>query len=278
MKTDYWRPDTDYVQRIIDSIKGKIKDGDFVTISEKAISTASGNIVDESKIHATKLAYVIATHWMHSIWGYPLGILCHLKKKTVMRLRQYPAVEGAAHKQVALNYAGFWQALLHGSEGGIDGSNLPYTYVSFPLNHVEQIAENIRAQIRKELHKDVAVMILDTDKTYSFMNFHFTPRPNPMRGIYTCNGLAAYLAGRFFKLKRRATALVLAGSRIGVDEALRIADLANRARGFGAGRNVWDMADTFHVALTDVSWDMLDKVEHKPIALVRQVRSQTKLK
>jgi len=272
IETGYWRPSTDYIQRIVDSIKGKIKDGDFVTISEKAISTASSNILDESKVRSTKLASFIAKHWMRRVWGYPLGILCHLRRKTVIRLRQYPPVEGAAHKQVALSCAGFWQALLHGSEGGIDGSNLPYSYVSLPLKNPQQIAENIRAQIEKELRKDTVVIILDTDKTYSFRNFHFTPRPKPIAGIHVCNGLAAYLAGRFFKFKRRATPLALAGARIGVGEALRIADLANRARGVGAGRNVWDMAEAFHVALTEVSWDMLDRVKHKPVVIVRRAQ------
>jgi F420-0:gamma-glutamyl ligase-like protein len=278
IETGYWRPGTDYVQRIVESIKGKIKNGDFITVSEKAISTASGNIVDESTIHPTKMASLIAKYWVRHIWGYPLGILCHLKRKTAMRLREYPPIEGTVHKQVALNYAGFWQALLHGSEGGIDGSNLPYSYVSLPLKNPQQIAENIRTKIKRELHKDVAVMILDTDKTYSFRNFHFTPRPKPIEGVHACNGFAAYLAGRFLKLRRRATPLALAGSRIGVDEALRIADLANRARGFGAGRNVWDMAEAFHVALTEVSWGMLDKVQHKPIVIVRRASTQTKLK
>jgi F420-0:gamma-glutamyl ligase-like protein len=278
VETGYWRPSTDYVQRIVEGVKGKIKDGDFVTISEKAISTASGNILDESAIHPTKLASLIAKYWMHYMWGYPLGIFCHLKKKTVMRLRQYPPVEGAAHKQASLNYAGLWQAQLHGSEGGIDGSNLPYSYVSLPLKDALHIAQNIRAKIAEELHRNVAIMILDTDKTYSFRNFHFTPRPAPIKDIHACNGFAAYLIGRFFKLKRRATPVALAGSRISVGEALRVADLANRARGFGAGRNVWDMAETFHVALTDVSWDMLDKVKHRPIVIVRRVSAQTKLK
>ena len=272
METGYWRPGTYYVQRIIASVKGRIKDGDFVTVSEKAISTASGNILDESKVQPTKLASFLAKFWMRQIWGYPLGILCHLREKTVRRLRHYPPTEGAAHKQVSLDYAGFWQALLHGSEGGIDGSNLPYSYVSLPLENAEQIARNIRAQIRQNLSKNIAVIILDTDKTYSFMNFHFTPRPKPIKGIHTCNGFAAYLAGRFLELKRRATPLALAGSLVSSDEAIRIADLANRARGFGAGRNVWDMAETFHVALTDVSWDMLDKVKHRPIVIVRQVK------
>lgn len=278
VETSYWRPGTDYVQRIVEGVKGKIKDGDFVTVSEKAISTASGNILDESRIQSTKLASLITRYWMRHIWSYPLGIFCHLKKRTVMRLRQYPPVEGAAHKQVALNYAGFWQALMHGSEGGIDGSNLPYSFVSLPLKNTQKIAENAKAQIKRELNKDVAVMILDTDKTYSFRNLHFTPRPKPIEGIHACNGLLAYLFGRFFKFKRRATPLALVGSRISVDDALRIADLANRARGFGAGRNVWDMAEAFNVALTDVSWDMLDKVKHKPIVVVRRVSAQTKLK
>ena len=272
METSYWRPSTDYGREIVKSIKGKIEDGDFVTVSEKAISTASSNILDENKVHRTKLASLIAKYWMRRAWGYPLGIFCRLRRKTVRRLREYPIVEGALHKQVALEHAGFWQALMHGSEGGIDGSNLPYSYVSLPLKEAQRVAQNIRAKIAEELQRDVAVMILDTDKTYSFMNFHFTPRPTPIKGIHAYrNGFVAYLAGRFFGLKPRATPIAVVGSRISVDEALEIADLANRTRGFGAGRNVWDMAETFNVALTDVSWDMLDRVKHKPVVIVRRV-------
>jgi len=74
-------------------------------------------------------------------------------------------------------------------------------------------------------------------------------------------------------LKRRATPIALVGSKTSVEEALEIAELANRARGFGAGRNVWDMAEAFGVSLTNVTWDMLDRVEHKPIVIVRRVES-----
>jgi len=133
LKTDYWRPGTGYIQKIIDHVKGKIENGDFVTISEKAISTASGNILDESKVRPSKLAHFIAKYWMRHAWGYPLGVFCRLRKKTITRLRSYPVNEGAAHKQLTLEHAGFWQTLMHGSEGGIDGSNLPYSYVSLPL-------------------------------------------------------------------------------------------------------------------------------------------------
>ena len=273
VETDYWRPSTDYLQKIIDNVRGKIENGDFVTISEKAISTASGNILDESKIRPSKLAHFIAKYWMRYIWSYLLGVLCHLRKKTIMRLRSYPVVEGSAHKQVALEHAGFWQALMYGSEGGIDGSNLPYSYVSLPLKNARHIAERIREQLTKELDKTINVMILDTDKTYSFRNFHFTPRPKPIDGIHSCTGVAAYLTGRFLKLKRRATPIAVVGCKISVEEALEIAELANRARGFGAGRNVWDMAEAFKVSLTSVTWDMLDRVEHKPIVIVKRVES-----
>jgi F420-0:gamma-glutamyl ligase-like protein len=78
--------------------------------------------------------------------------------------------------------------------------------------------------------------------------------------------------GRFFKMKRRATPIAVAGSKISVEEALKIADISNRARGVGAGRTVWDMAETFKAPITGVTWRMLDKVEHKPIVIVRAYR------
>jgi len=272
LKTGYWRPGTDYIEKIIEHVKGKVEKGDFVTISEKAISTASGNILDESKVRPSKLAYFIAKYWMRYAWGYFLGVFCRLRRKTIARLRSYPAVEGGAHKQVALEQAGFWQTLMYGSEGGIDGSNLPYSYVSLPLKNAGQIAQRIRERLVKELGASVCVMILDTDKTYSFRNFHFTPRPSPVAGIQSCNGILAYMMGRFLKLRRRATPIAVVGCQISVEEALEIAELANRARGFGAGRNVWDMAEALGVSLTNVTWDMLDKVEHKPIVIVKRVK------
>jgi len=33
------------------------------------------------------------------------------------------------------------------------------------------------------------------------------------------------------------------------------------------------MAEAFNVALTSVTWDMLDRVEHKPIVIVRRMES-----
>ena len=190
---------------------------------------------------------------MPLVWPYVLGPICHLRQKTIQFLRSYPPEEGSLHKQLALMQSSFLQALMHGSEGAIDGSNLPYSYVSLPLENAQEIAQELRERIRSALGKNVTVAIVDTDKTYSLKGFHFTPRPKPLKGIHSFGGFLAYVAGRSLKLKKRATLLAVAGSRITTEEALEIAKIANRTRGTGAGRTVWDMAKTFNVTLTGVT-------------------------
>ena len=268
--TKYWRPGEDYIQQIIRSIEGKVSDGDFVVVSEKAIATALGNIIDESQVQPSLNAKIIAKFWMPIIWGYILGPLCHLRRKLLLQLRKYPPELGSRHKQVALQYAGLLQALMFGSEGGIDGTNLPYTYVCLPLKNAQAIAEEIRRKILGTLGRKVCVIIADTDKTYSFRNFHFTPRPKPIKGIRSLGGFIVYLVGRMLKLKMRATPIAVAGQSISAEEALTIAEIANRARGYGAGRTVWEMAEKFKVDLNEVSWEMLEKVKHKPIVIIQR--------
>jgi len=270
--TKYWRPGENILEEIIRSVKGKAADGDFVVISEKAISTALTNIFDENIVKPSLSARLIAKCWMRLVWGYFLGPSCHLRQRLLQRLREYPFDTGSRHKQVALQYAGFLQALMFGSEGGIDGSNLAYSFVSLPLTNADKAAKRIRKQIWSRLRKKVFVIIADTDKTYSFRNFHFTPRPKPIKGIHSFGGFISYVIGRTFKFKRRATPIAVAGCKIPAVKALEIAEIANRVRGVGAGRTVWDMAEKFKVKLTEVSWEMLETVKHKPIVIVRSKR------
>ncbi len=257
--TKFWKPGEDYLNEIIKAVGEKVDDGDFVVVSEKALSTARNNIVDESAVKAGFSARLISRLWMRVGWGYFLGVLCHFGQRLLRRLREYPFETGSRHKQVALEHAGLFQALMFGSEGGIDGSNLPYSYVSLPLNNPYQLAEEIRQEIWLKLKKTVSVIIMDTDKTYSFRNFHFTPRPRPMKGIHTFGGVAAYIIGRMLKLRKRSTPLAVAGRRLQASEALKIANIADRARGPGSGATVWDMAARFKVAVNGVSWEMLRK-------------------
>jgi F420-0:gamma-glutamyl ligase-like protein len=268
--TKYWKPGENYVNYIIDALEKRVDDGDFVVVSEKALSTALNNITDESHISPSFNARLISRLWMRIVWGYFLGELCHFGKRLMRRLREYPFETGSRHKQVALQQAGLSQALMWGSEGGIDGSNLPFSYVSLPLSNPYERAEEIHQQIWRKLKKKVYVIIVDTDKTYSFRNFHFTPRPKPMKGIYSFGGVAAYIIGRMFKLRKRPTPLAVAGDELQAKEALKIASIADRVRGPGSGATVWDMAARFEVAVTGISWDMLSKMKHKPIVIIRK--------
>jgi F420-0:gamma-glutamyl ligase-like protein len=270
LTTKYWKPKTDYVTEVIGALEGKVADGDFVVVSEKAIATAKNNIVDESIVKPSLAAKIIAIAWMPIAWGSILGVICHFGQRLLVRLREYPAETGSRHKQVALQYAGLGQALMFGSEGGIDGSNLPFSLVSLPLGSAVGDAEVLRKQILQVLGKKVAVVVVDTDKTYSLRNFHFTPRPNPIKGISSRGGFVAYVVGRAFKLRRRPTPLAVAGSDLGAEEALIIANVADRARGPGSGATVWDMAARFKVSAIGVTWDMLAQVKHKPIVIVRR--------
>jgi F420-0:gamma-glutamyl ligase-like protein len=270
--TGFWKPGENYLNRITDAIAKSVQNGDFVVVSEKAISTAIGRILDENKVQPSLNAKIIARLWMRVVWGYFLGVLCHFGQRLQRRLRSYPLETGSRHKQVALQYAGLMQALMFGSEGGIDGSNLPFSYVSLPLEDSSEAAEKIQHKILQTLGKRVCVVIVDTDKTYTFLNFHFAPRPTPLRGIHCAAGVTTYIAGRMFRLKRSSTPLAVAGCRLQAGEALKIANIADRVRGPGSGATVWDMAARFNVSVTSVSWNMLAEIEHKPIVLVRLKR------
>jgi F420-0:gamma-glutamyl ligase-like protein len=268
--TKYWKPGEEYLSIILVAVKKRVANGDFVVISEKALSTALGNIVDESAVNPSFSAKLISRFWMRIIWGYFLSVLCHFRQRLMRRLREYPIGAGSRHKQVALQQAGVLQALMWGSEGGIDGSNLPFSYVSLPLNGACELAEGIREHIWRKLKKSVCVIIIDTDKTYSFRNFHFTPRPKPLKGIHSFGGVTAYLAGRILKLKKRSTPLAVAGLTLHSLEALKIANIADKSSGSGSGATVWDMAARFNVDLTGISWDTLSRTQHKPIVIVRK--------
>lgn len=270
--TNFWKPHDNYLNCVVTATAGKVEDGDFVVVSEKAVSTALGNILDESKIEAGVNARFLAGFWMRLVWGYPLGVLCRFGQRLLKRLRQYPVDSGSRHKQAALEYAGLGQAVMFGSEGGIDGSNLPYSLVSLPLKNPDAEAVKIQKEIRARLGKQVVVVIVDTDKTYRLGNFSFTPRPNPLKGIHSFYRLAlvAYVTGRFLKLKRSSTPIALSGCRLDTLEVLKIANIADRARGAGSGATVWDMASRFNAAVNAVTWGMLTQVEHKPVVIVRK--------
>jgi F420-0:gamma-glutamyl ligase-like protein len=74
-----------------------------------------------------------------------------------------------------------------------------------------------------------------------------------------------------FRLRKRATPIAIAGSSLSLEEVLRIAHFADKVRRSGAGRTVWQMAKRFEVGLTDVSWEMLKSIAHRPIVILRKI-------
>ena len=270
IKTAYWRPKKDYREIIVNSIGNLIKDGDILVVSEKAISIAEGNIIDESEIKPGILAKFLARVWMRIIWGYFLGKLCHFRTEQTRHLRNYPIKEGAIHKQVALNFVGFLQALKYSSEGGIDINNMPYSYACLPLKNCTNYAKLIYEKIYSKTGKVITVMIADTDSTFSINKFHFTSRPNPLRGISSFGGVFSYILGRMLVLRQNATPLAIFGLRLGLNEALKFAEVAHHARGYGAGRTIWEVTEKFNVKFNEITWEMLERSDHFPLVLIRR--------
>ena len=79
----------------------------------------------------------------------------------------------------------------------------------------------------------------------------------------------AFILGRFFKLRPRSTPIAFTRKDKNPEEALRIAALSNRARGDGAGRTIWDVAERFKVDITGVTWNMLESIPHYPVVIMR---------
>ncbi len=274
VRTGYWCPGDKYLEIISNAVFGKISDGDIVAISEKALSVATGSLVDESNIKPGYMAKLLTLIWMRDVWGYWLGKVCRLRRQNILRLRKYPFMLGSSHKQTVISHAGFLASLMWGSEGGIDGSNVPYSYVSLPLREPANKANEIQDHLKKKQGIDVTILITDTDKTYSLRNFHFTHRPVRMKHIHCFLGFVGYVIGRTMGLKKRSTPIAFSRNGINIEVALKLAEIIHRIRGSGAGPTVWDMANKFGAMPNEVSWKMLRAIEHKPIVIVRTFKKK----
>ena len=275
LKTTYWRPGTDYKKIVVEFANTHAKENDVIVLSEKAISTSLGRLIDENGITPSLLAKFLANFWMRKIWGNLLVVIARINRANIERMRNYPLKDGAAHKQTVLIYFGLFYALKNFSEGGIDVSNLPYKYACLPIKEPELIAKKISSFIVKKTGKRVIVIISDSDKTFSFRNLHFSSRPTSIKGIYNIGPLA-YLLGRFFQMRPRSTPIAISCKRIDAEETLRISAISNKARKSGAGRTAWDAANRFGVKITDVSWDMLGSLVHRPVVIVRKLPKLSK--
>jgi len=269
LRCKYWKPGTDIYNVITERVKNHIKQRDILAVSEKAISTASGNIIDEAQIKPGTVARFLSKTWTRRVWGGPLGKILGLKDQTLLNLKSYPVEEGAAHKQLTLQYTGLLQSLRHYSEGGIDASNLPYAFVSLPLRKPGETASRIKDEILRQTGVETTVMIVDGDTSYSWRNLHLAPRDVDTPKLIHFGGVLTFIAGRLFQLKARQTPIAVSGEKLNPDQALWFAHLFHRLCGGGAGRTAWSMSKNMNTSLTGVTWEMLESVEHYPVTIIR---------
>ena len=136
IETGYIKPNED-LSAIIEPAKRLREDYDYLVLAETPISVSQNRLVDESKYTPSLMAKFLTTVWSKYLWGYVLGPLLGIKKRTIKNLRKLPE-ETKAHKEVVLQLYGLKHALKPASEAGIDLSNAPGTFVSLLPDNPER--------------------------------------------------------------------------------------------------------------------------------------------
>jgi F420-0:gamma-glutamyl ligase-like protein len=268
VQTNYIRPNQS-LDIIIETAGPFLEDNDFLVISETPVSISQGRLVDESEFKPSLKAIFLADVWSKYLWGYFLGPLLRIKKRTIKNLRKLPS-ESRSHKEVVLKYYGLKHALKPASEAGIDLSNVPGTMVSLLPENPSQVARELSSQIKKKWGKEVLVMIIDTDVTYQLAGKKFTCLPIAINGIKSNTGIFGYLMGRFGKIAGPTPLGV--SSKISVQKALKIATVAEDYQKSLEGHleTVYSMKNEFGENINHITIDMLDSVTHTPAVIVKK--------
>ena len=155
----------DSLDTIINPVIDIIEEDDYLVIAETPVAISQGRLVDEAEYEPGISAKLLAIIWSKYIWGYILGPILGIKKRTIKNLRKLPP-EAIRHKEVILSLYGWKHALKPASEAGVDLSNVPGTYVSLlPLNP-QKTAKEIAEKIQENRGFFGNVLIIDTDATY----------------------------------------------------------------------------------------------------------------
>lgn len=267
VQTSYIKPNQN-LDIILENAGPFLEDNDFLVISETPVSISQGRLIDESKFEPSITAILLAEVWSKYIWGYLLGPLFRIKKRTINNLRKLP-IESRAHKEVVLKYYGIKHALKPASEAGIDLSNVPGTMVSLLPDNPEYVAQCISQKIKAQWEKNVIVMIIDTDVTYQLAGKKFTCLPIAVKGIKSNMGFFGYLIGRFGKIAG-PTPLGIS-SKISLSKALKIATIAEDYQKSVETHmeTIYSMKNEFGEGINNITEDMLDSVIHTPAVIIR---------
>lgn len=264
IETGYIKPKGS-LNPIIEPATKLMNDGDYLVIAETPISVSQGRLVDEAKYKPSLKAKFLAVIWSKYIWGYILGPLLKIKKRTIKNLRKLPK-ETSAHKEVVLQLYGWKHALKPASEAGIDLSNAPGTSVSLLPENPEEVAKSLKNKI----NKDITVMIIDTDATYMKNGHYFTGLPIAIDGIEANKGVIGYVKGQ---LSENMGSTPLGCSRkISVEEGLKIANIAEEYQKSldTAMPTIHSVKSVLNVDGGVVTVEDLDSITHTPAVILRK--------
>ena len=265
IETGYIKPN-DNLDSIIIPAKELMKDNDYLVIAETPISISQGRLVDESKYTPSLTAKFLTVIWSKYLWGYVLGPLLKIKKRTIKNLRRLPK-ETEAHKEVVLQLYGLKHALKPASEAGIDLSNAPGTYVSLLPENPEKVAK----EIKNEIGKDVKVMIIDTDATYFKNGKYFTGLPIAIDGIEADKGFFGYLKGQLSE--NMGSTPLGCSEKIDVETALKIANIAEDYQKSLSTemKTIHSVKAVLGTEIDEVTIEDLDSIIHTPAVIIRKI-------
>ena len=265
IETGYIKPN-DNLDCIIQPARELMKDNDYLVIAETPISVSQNRLVDEAEYSPSLTAKFLTVVWSKYLWGYVLGPILGIKKRTIKNLRKLPK-ETEAHKEVVLQLYGLKHALKPASEAGIDLSNAPGTFVSLLPENPEKVA----CDIKREIGKDVCVMIIDTDATYRKNGKYFTGLPIAIDGIDADNGFFGYLKGQ---LSENMGSTPLGCSEdIDVETGLKIANIAEDYQKSLSTemKTIHSVKEVLGSEIDEVTIEDLDSITHTPAVIIRKI-------
>ena len=265
IETGYIKPNEN-LNSIIKPAREIMQDRDYLVIAETPVSVSQGRLVDEAEYTPSLTAKFLTTVWSKYLWGYILGPLLKIKKRTIKNLRRLPK-ETEAHKEVVLQLYGLKHALKPASEAGIDLSNAPGTCVSLLPDNPEKVACDIKAEIGKE----VCVMIIDTDATYMKNGKYFTGLPIAIDGIESDKGFFGYVKGQLSE--NMGSTPLGCSEKMDVEKALKIANIAEDYQKSLSTemKTIHSVKKVLGTSETGVTIESLDSITHTPAVIIRKI-------
>ena len=265
IETGYIKPNED-LNSIIIPARELMQDGDYLVIAETPVAISQGRLIDESEYTPSITAKFLTTVWSKYLWGYILGPLLKIKKRTIRNLRRLPE-ETKAHKEVVLQLYGLKHALKPASEAGIDLSNAPGTCVSLLPENPEKVA----CDIKEEIGKEVCVMIIDTDATYMKNGNYFTGLPIAIDGIKADMGFFGYVKGQLSE--NMGSTPLGCSEKISVEKGLKIANIAEDYQKSLSTemKTIHSVKKVLGTSENGVTLEALDSITHTPAVIIRKI-------